>query len=184
MIGRKPPRDPPTLACLDSDDRSLAKVNLLLAERLSVETIPDLRQTPVFRVKAPYYLTRMRGWRGKDGNKFGYGRDVGKNGWSSKNCASRIEAKKRNAQSSPGRNEREGATHMDRRHVDKPGPTKAVNRKLSTLEFEIVTQAFVELFALLQEYAPVWYTEQHHNRASVAYGILQKTRRVATSGSV
>ena len=36
----------------------------------------------------------------------------------------------------------------------------------------IVVQAFLELFRLLEEYAPVWYTEQHHKNAVVAQGLL------------
>jgi hypothetical protein len=28
-----------------------------------------------------------------------------------------------------------------------------------------VTEALQELFVLLEDYAPVWYTEEHHNRA-------------------
>lgn len=28
--------------------------------------------------------------------------------------------------------------------------------------------AFVELFELLETYAPTWYTEEHHNRAVAA----------------
>ena len=48
------------------------------------------------------------------------------------------------------------------------------------LEFRIVAEAFLELFQLLEEYAPVWYTEQHHNRALGAHRILQKSRSAAT----
>ena len=38
----------------------------------------------------------------------------------------------------------------------------------------VVAEAFVELFQLLEEYAPVWYTEEHHNRALAALAVLQK----------
>ena len=31
-----------------------------------------------------------------------------------------------------------------------------------------------ELFNLLEEYAPVWYTERQHNRAAVALRILDE----------
>src|SRR5215472_12977328 len=34
------------------------------------------------------------------------------------------------------------------------------------------TTGFLELFELLEEYAPVWYTEQHHQRALTACRIL------------
>jgi hypothetical protein len=31
-----------------------------------------------------------------------------------------------------------------------------------------IAEVFRELFSLLEEYAPVWYTEEHHNRAVAA----------------
>lgn len=37
----------------------------------------------------------------------------------------------------------------------------------------IVIGAFLELFELLEEYAPAWYTEELHNRAVTAVRILQ-----------
>jgi hypothetical protein len=43
-------------------------------------------------------------------------------------------------------------------------------------EFKIVAEAFLEFFELLEEYAPVWYTEQHHNRAMTAKRILERSR--------
>jgi hypothetical protein len=35
---------------------------------------------------------------------------------------------------------------------------------------------FLELFKLLEQYAPVWYTEEHHNRAASALRVLQAPR--------
>jgi hypothetical protein len=35
------------------------------------------------------------------------------------------------------------------------------------------TEAFLESLELLEEYAPIWYTEQHHKRAVDACRILQ-----------
>ena len=32
--------------------------------------------------------------------------------------------------------------------------------------------ALRELFELLEDYAPTWYTEEHHNRAAAALGEL------------
>ena len=32
-------------------------------------------------------------------------------------------------------------------------------------QFKFVAEACLELFELLEEYAPIWYTEQHHKRA-------------------
>jgi hypothetical protein len=40
------------------------------------------------------------------------------------------------------------------------------------IEFAIVTQAFLELFHLLEECAPVWCTEQHHKCAVVAQRLI------------
>src|SRR6516162_2449325 len=40
-------------------------------------------------------------------------------------------------------------------------------------QFKTVAEAFVESFELLQEYAPIWYTEQHHKRALNARRTLQ-----------
>ena len=40
-------------------------------------------------------------------------------------------------------------------------------------QFKIVAEAFLELFELLEEYAPIWYTEEHHQRALTAWRILQ-----------
>jgi hypothetical protein len=40
-------------------------------------------------------------------------------------------------------------------------------------QFKIVAEAFLESFELLEEYAPTWYTEQHHRRALTAWRILQ-----------
>lgn len=36
-------------------------------------------------------------------------------------------------------------------------------------------EAFLELFQLLEEYAPVCYTEQHPNGALTALAVLQKS---------
>jgi hypothetical protein len=41
-------------------------------------------------------------------------------------------------------------------------------------ECKIVADAFLELFELLEEYAPVWYTEQYHRRALAAKVVLQE----------
>jgi hypothetical protein len=41
-------------------------------------------------------------------------------------------------------------------------------------ECKLVADAFMELFELLEEYAPVWYTEKHHLRATAAKLVLQK----------
>ena len=42
-----------------------------------------------------------------------------------------------------------------------------------------VGEAFRELFDLLEQYAPVWYTEDHHNRAVAALRVLEEYRQLA-----
>jgi hypothetical protein len=42
-------------------------------------------------------------------------------------------------------------------------------------QYEIVGRAFLELFELLEEYAPTWYTEQHHERAFSALRVLKNS---------
>ena len=42
-----------------------------------------------------------------------------------------------------------------------------------------VGEAFRELFNLLEQYAPVWYTEDHHNRAVAALRVLEEYRQLA-----
>jgi hypothetical protein len=54
------------------------------------------------------------------------------------------------------------------------------NQGVLDLRSEIVAEAFLRLFELLQEYAPVWFTEQHYNRAIAAHQIIQKSRGIAT----
>jgi hypothetical protein len=39
-----------------------------------------------------------------------------------------------------------------------------------------VVEAFRELFNLLEEYAPPWYTEEHHNRAVAALRSFEESR--------
>ena len=40
-------------------------------------------------------------------------------------------------------------------------------------------EVFRELTNLLEEYAPVWYTEEHHNRAVAALRDLEESRQLA-----
>ena len=42
-----------------------------------------------------------------------------------------------------------------------------------------VGEAFRELFNLLEQYAPVWYTEDHHNRALAALRVFEEYRQHA-----
>lgn len=51
-------------------------------------------------------------------------------------------------------------------------------------QFKIVAEAFLELFELLEEYAPIWYTEQHHQFAISACRILQKSKATLSRQAV
>lgn len=51
------------------------------------------------------------------------------------------------------------------------GPRKKSDASQTQLAF--VAEGFLELFKLLEQYAPVWYTEEHHNRAVAALRVLQ-----------
>ena len=45
-------------------------------------------------------------------------------------------------------------------------------------QFASFVEAFQEMFNLLEEYAPTWYTEEHHRRAVAALGALQESRQL------
>jgi hypothetical protein len=47
-------------------------------------------------------------------------------------------------------------------------------RKSQEPQSAIVSGTFLELFELLEEYAPAWYNEGHRARAVAAVRILQK----------
>src|SRR5499427_5489155 len=68
--------------------------------------------------------------------------------------------------------EREGSNMVawpfDRKALPRSGGEKSLDS-----QFKIVAEAFLESFELLEEYAPIWYTEQHHRRALTAWRILQ-----------
>jgi hypothetical protein len=42
-------------------------------------------------------------------------------------------------------------------------------------------EVLLQLFSLLEKYAPIWYTEEHRNRAVVALGSLQRRAFSSTS---
>jgi len=53
--------------------------------------------------------------------------------------------------------------------------SNATNKQVPcNAECKIVADAFLELCELLEEYAPVWYTEEHHRRALAAKLELQE----------
>ena len=61
---------------------------------------------------------------------------------------------------------------MGQNQVDRTGQNEQ-NKSLDR-QFRIVAEAFSELFELLEQYAPTWYTEQHHNRGLTARLIVEK----------
>jgi hypothetical protein len=42
----------------------------------------------------------------------------------------------------------------------------------------VFAEVLLELFNLLEQYAPMWYTEEHHNRAVATLRILEESRKV------
>lgn len=42
-----------------------------------------------------------------------------------------------------------------------------------------VAEVFEQLFSLLEEYAPAWYTEEQHNRALAALRIIKESQQAA-----
>ena len=60
----------------------------------------------------------------------------------------------------------EGSPRPDRRQGAAQGEVQSDKSKAA--------EVLWEFFSLLEEYAPVWYTEQHHDRAVVALRVLDK----------
>jgi hypothetical protein len=58
--------------------------------------------------------------------------------------------------------------------------TEGQREKSVALRIELAGAAEVlrELFNLLEQYAPMWYTEEHHNRAVAALRVLDESRQV------
>ena len=46
-------------------------------------------------------------------------------------------------------------------------------------QFVFFAEVFSEMFNLLEEHAPLWYTEQHHSRAVAALRVLQESQAEA-----
>jgi len=55
------------------------------------------------------------------------------------------------------------------------GHDASANRQAQFTFFE---EAFREMFNLLEEHAPRWYTEEHHKRAAAALGALEESRQL------
>jgi hypothetical protein len=58
---------------------------------------------------------------------------------------------------------------------EKAVPRSGCKKSLDS-QFKIVAEAFLQSFELLEEYAPIWYTEQHHQRALSALANLGKVQ--------
>jgi len=71
--------------------------------------------------------------------------------------------------------EREGSNMVPWPFDGKSLPRSGGEKSLDS-QFEIVAEGFLELFELLEEYAPIWYTEDHHRRALTTWRILQKPK--------
>jgi hypothetical protein len=61
---------------------------------------------------------------------------------------------------------------VPRSPAEKGVPRSGGEKSLDT-QFKIVAEAFLESFGILEEYVPIWYTEQHHKRAPKVWRILQ-----------
>ena len=59
------------------------------------------------------------------------------------------------------------------RPFEEKGLPRSGGEKSLDSQFKIVAEAFLESFELLEEYAAIWYTEQHHKCALNAWRILQ-----------
>ena len=46
-----------------------------------------------------------------------------------------------------------------------------------------VEEVFEELFRLMEQYAPAWYTEEHYNRAVIALRVLEQSRQFAKAAA-
>jgi len=64
---------------------------------------------------------------------------------------------------------------------DKVGGSQRIHSDAFPAELESIAEAFREMFNLLEQYAPVWYTEEHHNRAVTALRIFDEFRQRAKS---
>ena len=51
--------------------------------------------------------------------------------------------------------------------------SQTIDRQMTRTE---VTEVFAELFALLEDYGPAWYSEELHDRAEAALEALQSAQ--------
>jgi hypothetical protein len=62
------------------------------------------------------------------------------------------------------------------RSLSEKAVPRGSRKKSLDSQFKIVAEAFLESFELLEEYAPIWYTEQHHQSALSALANLGKVQ--------
>lgn len=60
-------------------------------------------------------------------------------------------------------------------------PGGGYREKSDTFQAQLayVSEVFGDLFRLMGEYAPAWYTEEHYNRAASALRVLEESRELA-----
>ena len=63
-------------------------------------------------------------------------------------------------------------------HTQQPEASGVSERSNSVSEMErdrlLLTKALTEIYELLEEYAPPWYAEEHHERVKAALSLLNK----------
>ena len=65
-------------------------------------------------------------------------------------------------------------TNVSLQRIDEWSEVAGRERNFEEREVDEEREALVELFDLLEEYAPKWYTESHHARALAAIKALQE----------
>jgi len=61
-------------------------------------------------------------------------------------------------------------------NLKKTEPGSALGRPASIAE---VAEVYTEMFHLLEEYGPAWYTEELHDRATACLEVLQKLKETS-----
>jgi hypothetical protein len=66
------------------------------------------------------------------------------------------------------------APHHTRQSEVHPVPPRSNSVSETERDRVLLTKAFTEIYELLEEYAPPWYTEEHHERVKAALSLLRK----------
>jgi hypothetical protein len=67
----------------------------------------------------------------------------------------------------------EGSPRPERRQGSAQGEVQSDKSNAYRAQSVFAAEVLREFFNLLEEYAPVWYTEKHHDRAVVALRIME-----------